>query len=702
MISTSGRRRVAVLAASGLAFVPVLVGAAGPAAAAAPAVPGTYVAVSPTRVLDTRTGAYGNRKGSLPAHGHTTVRVVGASGVPTSASGVVMTITVVAAARSGGITASTSGLTAAPNVTNLLFAQGKTATDLAVVKPTSGSIALWNESAGWVQLVVDVTGYYVGGNPVVDGAMHLQGPRRVVDTRTGLNGFHRGALGGGATLTADLHALAGLPANAGAVAATITVLGPSRSGTLIAYAGGTTRPSAPLLQFTAGRAVSQYAVLPISDIQGLSLYNGSAGSAQVLVDVTGYLTNGPAAVPSAEQVVTANRAYSDAVLPSRASDAVPIPGQGGVPKAGVRAVAVSVQIRNPARAGTIVGGSGGAPIVASFSPGQSVVGQVILPVVRGAVTLRNTSTGNLGIEVDVVGYYPSDSLVPPTAVTVARYTNDLTADVVQDQDVMKAHGQQDASAGVTFALLDLGAQTVTSPLSANNPGIALAGTDLGPPTHDPVRLSLPDLVTIIESYIDGLGGRTVRLAVGTNNDGDWSAYLAAARGTDFASNLIVPLAAYGASRGVTVVGANDIEATFGSHIASDALMWETAYYGATAADLIFNGALVNCPTVFGSTAKCDYGWTQQDYWNLTHYVVNGRDHAFVLPQIYFPVQAVQWANIYANGGGGQMQFMGALTEHGADASTYTPAQGWAALMRALQWRVRTPGLAQRVDIAPAA
>jgi hypothetical protein len=49
-----------------------------------------------------------------------------------------------------------------------------------------------------------------------------------------------------------------------------------------------------------------------------------------------------------------------------------------------------------------------------------------------------------------------------------------------------------------------------------------------------------------------------------------------------------------------------------------------------------------------------------------------------------------------------MQFMGALTEHGADASTYTPAQGWAALMRALQWRVRTPGLAQLVDIAPAA
>ncbi|HKC26465.1 MAG TPA: hypothetical protein VKB75_00500, partial [Jatrophihabitans sp.] len=536
MIFSGGVRRVAVLALSSVAVVPMLVASAGSAAAATPG--GGYVAVTPTRVLDTRTGAYGNRKGAVPAHGHTLVGVVGSSGVPTSAAGVVMTITVVSATRSGGIGAVTPGAKTAPTVTNVLFAQGRTATDLAVVKPASGRVDLWNESAGSVQLVVDVTGYYVGGTAAVDGAMHMQAPRRVVDTRTGLKGFHRGALGAGATMTADLHALAALPTNAGAVAATITVLGPARSGSIVAYAGGTTRPSAPLMQFAAARPVSQYAVLPISDIQGLSLYNASSGSVQVLVDVTGYLTNGPATVPSTEQVVAANAAFSDSVLPAHGSDAVPLLGRGGVPKIGVRAVVVSVQVRKPSHAGTLVASSRAAPIVASFAAGQYVVGEAILPVVNGSVTLRNTSTGSLGLEVDVVGYLPSDSPTVPAAKSVARYANDLIdvgtpADLQYDADLMKQHGQADASAGATFVLLDLGAQTSHLPFSVANPAIALARTDVGNAAHDPVRISLTDLVTIINSYMDGFGDHTLRLAIGTNNDGEWTApYTATPRGTD--------------------------------------------------------------------------------------------------------------------------------------------------------------------------
>jgi hypothetical protein len=209
-------------------------------------------------------------------------------------------------------------------------------------------------------------------------------------------------------------------------------------------------------------------------------------------------------------------------------------------------------------------------------------------------------------------------------------------------------------------------------------------------------------VTVIKSYIDGLvsGLRHVTLAVGTSNDGDWASYGASARGRDFANRLIDPLVAYGAASGrnVSVVGADDIEANFGSHKVSDALTWEANYFAYTPADLVFNGALNDCPTVFGSTAPCGYGWTQKQYGQLTRHVESGVNRTLVLPQIYFAVQAVQWANVYAHGAA--VHFIGSLTQHAADPATYRRDQGWAALVRAVQWRVTSPSVPRAVDIAP--
>jgi hypothetical protein len=236
---------------------------------------------------------------------------------------------------------------------------------------------------------------------------------------------------------------------------------------------------------------------------------------------------------------------------------------------------------------------------------------------------------------------------------------------------------------------------VTGPqLSAANPGVAIALT------NPVVRLRYPDLTTVLNSYLAALGshsaGRSVTVAVGTNNDGDWTAYRATPRGRDWADlvdGLVAPA-------NVTVIGANDIESDFAS-TQRQAQTWENAYFANTAADLVFNGALNDCPTVFGDRSACAFGWTQQQWWRLAHHVENGRNRTRVLPQIYFPVQAVQWANLYATNGGG-LRFVGSLTQFGADSTTFTPRQGWVALYRAVQWQVAAPGLARAVDIAPAA
>jgi hypothetical protein len=369
-------------------------------------------------------------------------------------------------------------------------------------------------------------------------------------------------------------------------------------------------------------------------------------------------------------------------------------GAGGVPRTGVSAVLISARVSAPTRSGMLIGGSRSTPIVTSFHAGQRVTGAAILPVRNGNVALRNASGGPLALEVDVVGYIVSATLNPPAAVSFARYPNDLTGNVAGDSTLMTTHGDTDGDAGATFVLLDLGAQSVTSPLSRTHPGVAITRTD------PVVRYTYPQLTTVLDAYLSALGahstGHHVTVAVGTNNDGDWSAYPATPRGRDWA-NLIDGL---NPPANVSVIGADDIESNFASTQAQ-AQAWENAYFANTNADLVFNGALNDCPTVFGDRSACAFGWTQKQYWQLTRHVEHGRNRTQVLPQIYFPVQAVQWANVFAHGGGG-LRFIGSLTEFGADSTTYRPEQGWAALYRALQWQLVAPHVPRLVDITPAA
>jgi hypothetical protein len=680
----AGRRTAPFLAAALACSGSVALAAPATAAAAAA---GSYVATRPTRVLDTRTGAFGNRRGAVGAHGKVAVKVTGASGVPAGASAVALTITVVAPTRAGSITAAPAGMRTRPNVTNVEFGAGRGATDLAIVRPTNGRISLWNDSAGKVQLVADVLGYYRGGTPHKDGTLRVRPPKRLVT-------FAHGLIKPGRTLSPRL----GLPGTAGAVAATVTVVDPGRSGSLIAFAANTTRPAAPLLDFTAGHSVSQFAVLPVSDIQQLSLVNASKGSLHVLVDVVGYFTAGAAATAHTEQTVAANRIFHDALLPAHRSDAVRVLGRGGVPRTGVAAVVVSARVSGASRSGSLVAGSRATPIVATFHAGQRVTGQAIIAVHDGKVALRNASGGRLALEVDVVGYVVSAGISPPSATSVARYPNDLVRPATDpglttNQDVMTAHGTADGDAGATFVLLDLGAQSVTRPLSQAHPGVAITRT------NPVVRFTYPQLTTVLNAYLAALGahstGHDVTVAIGTNNDGDWGAYRATPRGRDWA-NLIDALSA---PANVTVIGANDIEANFAS-TETQAQAWEDAYFANTTADLVFNGALNDCPTVFGDRSTCGFGWTQKQYWNLAHHLEAGHNRTQVLPQIYFPVQAVQWANVVATGGG--LRFVGSLTEFAADSSTFRPAQGWAALYRALQWLVAAPHVPRAVDIGAAA
>jgi alpha-tubulin suppressor-like RCC1 family protein len=128
--------------------------------AGAPTVAGAFGSLSPSRLLDTRTGL-GAQKSAVAAGGTVRLQVTGRGGVPASdVSAVVLNVTVTQPTRPGYLTVYADGTTR-PGVSNLNFVAGQTVPNLVIAGVgADGMVALHNESAGTVHLVADVSGYY--------------------------------------------------------------------------------------------------------------------------------------------------------------------------------------------------------------------------------------------------------------------------------------------------------------------------------------------------------------------------------------------------------------------------------------------------------------------------------------------------------------------------------------------------------------
>jgi glucose/arabinose dehydrogenase len=108
-------------------------------------------------------------------------------------------------------------------------------------------------------------------------------PCRVLDTRSG------SPLTSDVPRTVVIAGSCGIPAGAQAVAANLTVVGPSAAGFLILYPTGQPVPLASVLNFNLGQVRSNNAVLPLSGGQ-LDARAGLPGGGQVhlVLDVVGY------------------------------------------------------------------------------------------------------------------------------------------------------------------------------------------------------------------------------------------------------------------------------------------------------------------------------------------------------------------------------------------------------------------------------
>lgn len=119
--------------------------------------PGMYVAVSPSRILDTRTSS------AVAAGKDVVVQALGASGVPTSGVGAVVMNTTVTQTLAPGFLSVYPGSSQLPTASNVnWWRSGTTIPNLVTTRVgTDGSVSFHNGSSRTVQVIGDVAGYYL-------------------------------------------------------------------------------------------------------------------------------------------------------------------------------------------------------------------------------------------------------------------------------------------------------------------------------------------------------------------------------------------------------------------------------------------------------------------------------------------------------------------------------------------------------------
>ncbi|MCW2524725.1 MAG: domain containing protein, partial [Frankiales bacterium] len=126
------------------------------------------------------------------------------------------------------------------------------------------------------------------------GRLVAVAPARLLDTRSGV-GAVKAALGADRSVSVPVLGRGGVPSvGVSAVVLNVTVTAPSASGYVTVWASGRSRPAASNLNFVKGETVPNLVIAPVGADGRVELFNGSGGTVQLLADVSGYYTSGPA------------------------------------------------------------------------------------------------------------------------------------------------------------------------------------------------------------------------------------------------------------------------------------------------------------------------------------------------------------------------------------------------------------------------
>ncbi len=286
---------------------------------------GQFVPISPVRICDTRAasgtsvisnqcdnGSLGNN-GPLGAGQIISLNVSGSGsggsldGIPSNATSVVLNVTATNTTAYGGfLTVYPSNLASPPNASNLNFGPGISVANRVVVPidTANGNISVYSYN-GSTDVIVDVNGYFTGGNSLVTGDIFNPiVPVRICDTRAASgtsvisNQCDNGSLGNTGELNpTEIVSVAAsniysIPANASAVVLNVTVTNTtSNGGFLTIYPASTSQvPNISDLNWSQTETIANMSVVKIGINDSIDVYN-AVGQTDLIVDVMGYYTS---------------------------------------------------------------------------------------------------------------------------------------------------------------------------------------------------------------------------------------------------------------------------------------------------------------------------------------------------------------------------------------------------------------------------
>ena len=210
------------------------------------------------------------------------------------------------------------------------------------------------------------------------------------------------------------------------------------------------------------------------------LLGGLTGAAAAVEPALEPRAGGFVAVPPARILDTRVGVGAPSRIGPASSIDLQVSGRGGVPPAGVTAVALNVTVTEPSTSGYLTAyPTGTIPPLASnlnFGPGQTVPNAVVVKVgLLGRVSLYN-SAGTTHVIADVAGWYASEPgagesyrSLSPSRVLDTRESAPVAAD-----GTVRVHATQGLAPGVTAVALNV---TFTGPSAAGFVTVYPAGSE---------------------------------------------------------------------------------------------------------------------------------------------------------------------------------------------------------------------------------
>ena len=247
----------------------------------------TFVAVQPGRLLETRTGpGFSTVDGAFSGVGvrgagsTTQLTVTGRAGVPFGSTSASLSVTVTNARAAGFVTVYPC-LQSQPPTASVNFTAGANVTTNAVVSgiATNGWICVFTSTD--IDLIVDVNGYSPSGASLTPLA-----PQRLLDTRTLPRPPAPSSSVFAPVRELRVAGVAGVPADAKAVAINLTATGSTVPGFATVFPCGSPRPNASNVNFAAGQTVSNLVIAEVGLRGSICLFSPS--DPDYVVDVTAF------------------------------------------------------------------------------------------------------------------------------------------------------------------------------------------------------------------------------------------------------------------------------------------------------------------------------------------------------------------------------------------------------------------------------